>query len=149
MDNEYFLCGPPGMKDGVLMTLEEMVSDKDRIHVEVFTIDEAGEPENDKEDEVSSFAGNCSASIVMDGDDFEVDIKEGQVVLQAALDAGIDAPFSCRGGMCMTCRAKLTAGNVKMDKNYALTDSEVEEGYILTCQAHPTTDKIGVDYDAY
>jgi ring-1,2-phenylacetyl-CoA epoxidase subunit PaaE len=148
-DNEYFLCGPPGMKDGVLMTLEEMVSNKDRIHVEVFTIDEVEDEVSEKEDGASSFAGNCSASIVMDGDDFEVDIKEGQVVLQAALDAGIDAPFSCRGGMCMTCRAKLTDGSVNMDKNYALTDSEVEEGYILTCQAHPTTDKIGVDYDAY
>ena len=85
----------------------------------------------------------------MDGDEFEIEIPEGQVVLQAALDAGIDAPFSCRGGMCMTCRAKLTEGSVKMDKNYALTDSEVDEGYILTCQAHPTADKIGVDYDAY
>ena len=148
-DNEYFLCGPPGMKDGVLLTLEEVVSDKDRIHVEVFTIDEEGGQKNDKEDGASSFAGNCSALIVMDGDDYEVDIKEGQVVLQAALDAGIDAPFSCRGGMCMTCRAKLTDGSVNMDKNYALTDSEVEEGYILTCQAHPTTEKIGVDYDAY
>jgi len=148
-DNEYFLCGPPGMKDGVLMTLEEVVSDKDRIHVEVFTIDEEGGQKNGNKDGASSFAGNCSASIVMDGDDFEVNIKEGQVVLQAALDAGIDAPFSCRGGMCMTCRAKLTDGSVNMDKNYALTDPEVEEGYILTCQAHPTSEKICVDYDAY
>jgi len=147
-DNEYFLCGPPGMKDGVLMTLEETVSHKDRIHVEVFTIDEEADTKEENE-ATSSFTGSCSATIVMDGDEFEIEVPEGEVILQAALDGGIDAPFSCRGGMCMTCRAKLTEGNVKMDKNYALTDAEVEEGYILTCQAHPTTDKIGVDYDAY
>jgi ring-1,2-phenylacetyl-CoA epoxidase subunit PaaE len=150
-DNEYFLCGPPGMKDGVLKTLEQNVANKETIHVEVFTVDTVmGTDAADQKEIVGKgFSGICSAVIVMDGDEFEVDIPKGKVVLQAVLDSDIDAPYSCRGGMCMTCRAKLTEGSVEMEKNFALTDTEVDEGYILTCQSHPTTDKIAVDYDAY
>ena len=64
------------------------------------------------------------------------------------MDAGVDVPFSCKGAVCCTCRAKLMEGKVHMDMNYALTDQEVEDGYILTCQSHPITEKVIVDYDA-
>jgi len=70
-----------------------------------------------------------------------------QSILQAALDHGIEAPYSCQGGICSTCIAKLTEGKAEMRKNQILTDGELEEGFILTCQAHPTTDSITVDYD--
>ena len=65
----------------------------------------------------------------------------------SALNAGADAPYSCQGGVCTTCRAKLVEGKVRMDSNFALTDQEIEEGYILTCQAHPTTQKVKVSFD--
>ena len=72
----------------------------------------------------------------------------GLTILDAAIDAGVDAPFSCKGAVCCTCRAKVIEGKVKMDANFALTDAEVEEGFVLTCQAHPLTEKVVIDFDA-
>jgi ring-1,2-phenylacetyl-CoA epoxidase subunit PaaE len=72
----------------------------------------------------------------------------GLTILDAAIDAGVDAPFSCKGAVCCTCRAKVIEGKAKMDANFALTDAEVEDGFILTCQAHPLTEKLVVDFDA-
>ena len=71
----------------------------------------------------------------------------GQNILDAALQQGADLPFACKGGVCCTCRAKLMSGNVRMDVNYALEQEEVEQGFILTCQAHPTTEKVFIDFD--
>ncbi|MBI3519296.1 MAG: 2Fe-2S iron-sulfur cluster binding domain-containing protein, partial [Bacteroidetes bacterium] len=73
---------------------------------------------------------------------------EGLTILDAAIDAGVDAPFSCKGAVCCTCRAKVMEGKVKMDANFALTDAEVEDGFILTCQSHPLTEKVVIDFDA-
>jgi ring-1,2-phenylacetyl-CoA epoxidase subunit PaaE len=73
---------------------------------------------------------------------------EGDTILTAALKQGIDLPFACKGGVCSTCRAKLQEGKVLMDRNYALESEEVAKGFILTCQSHPTTDKVFVDFDA-
>ena len=72
----------------------------------------------------------------------------GDTILDAAIEFGIDAPYSCKGAVCCTCRAKVLEGKVSMDANFALTDKEVEQGYILTCQAHPLTEKVVLDYDA-
>jgi ring-1,2-phenylacetyl-CoA epoxidase subunit PaaE len=69
-------------------------------------------------------------------------------ILEAAIEAGVDAPFSCKGAVCCTCRAKVLEGKVKMSANFALTDDEVAEGFILTCQSHPITETVVVDYDA-
>ena len=74
-------------------------------------------------------------------------VREGQAVLDAALATGADLPFACKGGVCCTCRAKLTEGKVEMDANYALDEEEVEAGFILTCQAHPLTPVLKVDFD--
>jgi len=74
--------------------------------------------------------------------------SNGLNILDAAIQHGVDAPFSCKGGVCCTCRAKVIEGKAKMDVNYALTEQEVAEGFILTCQAHPITEKVVVDYDA-
>jgi len=148
-DNEYFLCGPPGMKDGVLECLEELKLDPEKIHVEVFTFDTVKDTEaaDNQEALQTELFCDCKATIIIDDEEHEVAIESGTVVLQAALDAGLDASFSCRGGMCMTCRAKLVDGKVKMKLNYALTDKEIELGYILTCQSQPTTATITVNYD--
>ena len=80
--------------------------------------------------------------------DLEVD-PAGDSVLQYALDEGLDAPYSCQGGVCTTCKAKKISGEVEMDVNFALTDGEIKEGYILTCQSHPVTDELEITYDIY
>lgn len=77
---------------------------------------------------------------------FELDIQ-GKTILDAAIDAGVDAPYSCKGGVCTSCMAKLLEGTVKMDANYALTDKEVASGFILCCQAHPTSDTVKLTWD--
>ena len=74
---------------------------------------------------------------------------DGKDVLQAAQDMGADVPFSCKGGVCCTCRAKIMEGTAKMDLNFSLEESEIEEGFILTCQAHPTSDTLVVSFDEY
>ena len=87
-------------------------------------------------------------TIKLDGTDTAVDLDEsGDVILEAGLSAGLDVPFSCQGGICTTCMAKVEKGSVKMDSNFALSEKEVEEGFILTCQAHPTSDEVIVNYD--
>lgn len=91
------------------------------------------------------------AKITIKLDDTETSInlnEDAEVILEAALSAGLDAPFSCQGGICTTCMAKLEKGTVKMDSNFALTDREVAEGFILTCQSHPTSEEVVVNYDA-
>jgi len=86
--------------------------------------------------------------ITLDGSTHEIAMKEqNATILEEALDAGLDAPYSCQGGVCTTCKCKITEGNVSMDTNFALTDTEVAQGYILACQARPTTEKIAIDFD--
>ncbi len=81
-------------------------------------------------------------------DDKEHTIQVGsETVLEAALKAGVDAPFSCRSAICSTCMAQLVEGKVEMEMNHVLTDEELEEGFIVTCQSHPTTDKVKISYD--
>ena len=147
-DNEYFVCGPTGMKDNVLAYLDSTDINKETIHVEIFTSDPEPVVEEETESPVTTGAiESCEATIILDGDEYNMTIGKGDVVLQVVLDAGIDAPYSCRGGMCSTCRAKVTEGKADMKINSALTDGEVEEGYILTCQAFPLTSTLTVDYD--
>ena len=142
-DNEFFVCGPTVMMDNVRKALEESKVDKNSIHIEYFTTP----VEPPKTDLNKSEYVACTATIILDGDERIIQIPAGESVLQAALDASMDAPYACRGGSCCTCRAKLIEGKVIMDVNYALLDSEVAEGYILTCQSHPITPTVIVDYD--
>jgi len=84
----------------------------------------------------------------MDGDEFEYILSSrGNTILDSAMDEGADVPFSCKGAVCCTCKAKVMEGKAIMDKNYSLSEQEVGEGYILTCQAHPITENIIVDFD--
>src|SRR6266853_486349 len=93
------------------------------------------------------FIERLSVFPVIDGKRREVPVAEGEAILDAALRAGMDLPFACKGGMCSTCRAKLVEGAAQMEVNYSLEPWELEKGFILTCQARPTTDKVVVDYD--
>jgi ring-1,2-phenylacetyl-CoA epoxidase subunit PaaE len=91
-------------------------------------------------------ANLCKAKITLDGNHIELEITD-QTILESLLDAGYDPPYSCTSGVCTTCMAKLNKGQVEMEVNYGLGEEDVNEGFILTCQSHPTTDEIEVNYD--
>ena len=145
-DNDFFICGPTPMMDNARITLENLNVEKKRIHIEYFT----AAPAPLKTETATTNSENITGhvTVILDGSEtkFELNTK-GKSILDSALDAGVDVPFACKGGVCCTCRAKILEGKVKMDNNYALTDSEVEEGFVLTCQSHPLTPVVVVDYD--
>lgn len=144
--DDYFICGPGPMMENVKNVLEELKTPKEKIHIEYFTsvIEAVDKALGETGANVKS-----TVTVLQYGVETTFDLEtEGSTILDAATDAGVDAPFSCKGAVCCTCRAKVLEGKVKMDANFALTDAEVEEGYILTCQAHPLTEKVVVDYDA-
>ena len=85
--------------------------------------------------------------IICDGIEYKLDMLDDKTILELALENDIDAPYSCQGGICSTCLAKLNKGSVEMDNNQILTDDEVEDGYILSCQARPTSDEVGINFD--
>ena len=140
-ESEYFLCGPGEMIDRVKEKLEGMGVDHKHIHREYFTT-----PELDESERASGVAG-AKAVVTLNGKQLEVSIPEKKTILAALLDQKVDAPFSCTSGACSTCMAKLEKGKVKMDVCYALDEDEVAEGYILTCQSHPTTEEVVLTYD--
>jgi ring-1,2-phenylacetyl-CoA epoxidase subunit PaaE len=144
--DEYFICGPGPMMDNVKATLEGLNIPKEKIHIEYFTsvIDAVNKAEGGAQENVKA-----SVKVIQYGVETDFDLETGSIsILEAAIEAGVDAPFSCKGAVCCTCRAKVLEGKVKMDANFALTDQEVEEGFILTCQSHPITEKVVIDYDA-
>ena len=145
-DSEFFICGPGPMMENAKNILEGLKVEKKRIHIEYFT----AVLEATAKVETSSASGKelSKVTIILDGKETELELGEnGKVILDAAIDADLDVPFACKGAVCCTCRAKLIEGKVKMDNNFALTDSEVEDGFILTCQSHPLTPVVKVDYD--
>jgi ring-1,2-phenylacetyl-CoA epoxidase subunit PaaE len=148
----FFVCGPEAMIHDVRSTLEGMGVAPAKIHFELFTTPVAAAAEVKTQTETTSNAnqktGTSAVEIVLDGNRMEFELAyNGMTVLDAALKRGADLPFSCKGGVCCTCRAKLVEGEVHMDLNYSLEDDELERGYILTCQSHPRTAKIVVDFD--
>jgi ring-1,2-phenylacetyl-CoA epoxidase subunit PaaE len=133
--------------ENVKTTLEGLKIAKEKIHIEYFNavIDAVNKEEN------NSLGANVKSKIkvLQYGIETDFELQTSSIsILDAAIEAGVDAPFSCKGAVCCTCRAKVLEGKVKMDANFALTDAEVEEGFILTCQAHPLTEKVVIDYDA-
>jgi len=139
----YFICGPGEMIDTVSDFLTMKGIEKSKIHFERFTTTEKEETSKKQTEEITS---NVLVSI--DGDDFEFTLSSnGKSILDAAMDAGADVPFSCKGGVCCTCKAKVLKGKASMNQNSSLSEEEVEDGFILTCQAHPITENIIVDFD--
>ena len=95
-----------------------------------------------------NFEGESKVTVIYDDEEVEFSLsKNGDTILDVAMDNDLDVPFSCKGAVCCTCRAKVKLGKVVMDANYSLSDQEVEDGYILTCQAHPASEKVIVDFD--
>lgn len=146
--DEFLVCGPGGMIDAVTAEIAEMGVPRERVHVERFHIDGPVAGRRETAEGVAS-GGKAEVSILLDGVEsrFNLDFN-GESILDAAMANGLDVPFACKGGMCCTCRARLEKGEVDMDLNYALTPEEVSEGYILTCQSHPRTEEVRVNYDS-
>jgi ring-1,2-phenylacetyl-CoA epoxidase subunit PaaE len=138
----FYLCGPEAMIHVVKDVLTDNGIDKERIHFELFKAAKPVEIE-----EKVSVAGKTTVTITVDDETTTFEMSQKQTVLEAALDEDIDAPYSCQGGICSSCLARLKEGEITMRQNNILTESEVAEGLILTCQAHPTTSTIVVDYD--
>jgi ring-1,2-phenylacetyl-CoA epoxidase subunit PaaE len=147
-DNEYFVCGPGPMMENVKTCLTELKTDEKRVHIEYFTAVLEAVNKAEAASSAPAASGLSKITVILDGQrtDFEL-AANGKVILDKALDMGLDVPYACKGAVCCTCRAKLLEGKVKMDNNYALTDNEVKEGFILTCQSHPLSPTVVVDYD--
>ncbi|KJC45864.1 phenylacetic acid degradation protein [Bradyrhizobium sp. LTSP885] len=144
--DHVFICGPTGMSETIEATCREIGIADERIHVERFVSEFGGKP-RPKTVVAAGAPPKAIASLVIDGKRREVPVADGESILDAALRAGMDLPFACKGGMCSTCRAKLVEGDAKMDLNYSLEPWELKAGFILTCQAKPCSEKVVVDYD--
>jgi ring-1,2-phenylacetyl-CoA epoxidase subunit PaaE len=147
--DEFFICGPKEMIFCVKDFLEQMDIDKKKIHFELFTT--PGQKHLAAGTRQSALSGNGPTSkitVKLDGRSFDFDLGfNSENILDAALKQGADLPFACKGGVCCTCKAKLLEGEVEMDVNWGLEHEEVEQGFILTCQSHPVTEKVVVDFD--
>jgi ring-1,2-phenylacetyl-CoA epoxidase subunit PaaE len=139
--DKYYLCGPEEMITAVSTVLKEHnVADKN-IKFELFST-------STKENKAaSSHEGHTKITVLVDDEETTFEMSQKQTLLEAALKQGIDAPYSCQGGICSSCLARIKSGTAEMKKNSILTDGEIAQGLILTCQAHPTSTEIFVDYD--
>lgn len=139
----FYICGPTGLVQEMQDCLAFFGVSKDKIHIELFTAIESTEPI-----EKAAFSGESNVKVMIDGETASFTMKgEQHSVLELAEKNGLDAPYSCRGGVCCSCRAKVLKGSAKMRSNFSLTDEEVSQGYILTCQAFPTSDELIVSFD--
>ncbi|MDG5491126.1 ferredoxin--NADP reductase [Psychroserpens sp. SPM9] len=139
----YYLCGPEAMIHSVKDVLTSHDISEERIHFELF---KAAKPVIVDEN-ASVASGKTKVTVLLDDETVSFEMSQKQTVLEAALDEDIDAPYSCQGGICSSCIARITEGEATMRQNNILTDGELAEGLILTCQAQPTTPTLFVDYD--
>ncbi|MBN9427019.1 MAG: phenylacetate-CoA oxygenase/reductase subunit PaaK [Burkholderiales bacterium] len=145
--DEAFVCGPDPMMNAAEAALRARGLAPARIHIERFGVPlpaagslRAAAPMID--------GPRAAVSVIVDGKARELQVPfEGQVILDAGLAAGINLPYACKGGVCCTCRARVLEGQVRMDKNYTLEEQEIADGYVLTCQSHPLTERVVLSYD--
>jgi ring-1,2-phenylacetyl-CoA epoxidase subunit PaaE len=143
--DHWWLCGPYGMVTDAMGVLAELGVPAGRVHRELFYVEDvAPEPARHAEADVAG----STVTVVLDGRRTTTSVAPGTPVLDGAQRARPDLPFACKGGVCGTCRAKLTAGQVRMRRNFALEEAELAAGYVLTCQSLPVSDELTVDYDA-
>lgn len=139
--NEAFICGPEKMIETSKETLISYGLNEKNIHFELFT---ASTSTNEN---LEVFKGECEITVIVDDEEETFTMDSTATILTASLAEGLDAPYSCQGGICSSCLAKVTEGKAVMEKNSVLSENEVKEGFVLTCQAHPVTQKITVDFD--
>ncbi|MEU2435086.1 2Fe-2S iron-sulfur cluster-binding protein [Streptomyces rubradiris] len=138
----WFLCGPYGLVEGAERALRDLGVARDRIHQEIFHVDAGSAP-------AATVAAPAHSTVTarLDGRGGTWPVREGESLLETVLRNRPDAPYACKGGVCGTCRAFLVAGEVRMDRNFALETEETEAGYVLACQSHPLTERVGLDFD--
>ena len=140
--DNYYLCGPEPMIVLIRELLEKKGVPSDNVFFELFTSSEGEQKQN-----IMAEEGKTKLTIILDEEEQQIVMDRKQTVLDAVLKADIDAPYSCQGGICSTCIARISNGEATMEKNQILTDGEIADGFVLTCQAHPTTPTLTVDYD--
>tara|TARA_B100001758_G_C18401024_1_gene609001 strand:- start:1093 stop:2157 length:1065 start_codon:yes stop_codon:yes gene_type:complete len=147
--NSFYICGPGDMIDSADVFLQEKNISTNNINFERFTASSVGlNDSNSIEQKVEKDNITSALMVTVDGDDFEFSLESnGKSILDAAMEEGADVPFSCKGGVCCVCKAKVIEGEVIMDQNFSLSDDEVNEGFILSCQAHPVSKIVKVDFD--
>jgi ring-1,2-phenylacetyl-CoA epoxidase subunit PaaE len=143
----WFICGPGPMMDAAEGALLDRNIPKERIHIERFTADRPAGAVAKEMAQLQTQAEGVTVAVTLDGRTRRVPFTAGNI-LDSARASGLPAPFACKAGVCATCRAKVTKGKVEMAVHYGLTDEEVAEGYVLTCQSVPVGDGVAVDYDA-
>ena len=151
--DEVFVCGPADMIDSTERALLKLGVAEGRIRTERFFVGipsdvRASEADNSSASEAST-GKSVSLNVNIGGKNHRIEMRSSDNILDAAMSAGLDVPFSCKAGVCCTCKARITVGEAQMEKNFTLDAEEVARGFVLTCQARPTTDTISVDYDAY
>ncbi|WP_153161553.1 1,2-phenylacetyl-CoA epoxidase subunit PaaE [Zoogloea sp. 1C4] len=148
--DEVFICGPEAMIDATQQALLEVGVRPDRIYTERFTANTplpAGKVPTGTRDPASEAAKSVALTVILDGKEHEMAMAPHEHVLDVALNAGLDLPFSCKAGVCCTCRAKVMEGSVEMDKNFTLEAAEMDQGFVLSCQARPTSGRLLVSFD--
>ncbi|WP_374245616.1 1,2-phenylacetyl-CoA epoxidase subunit PaaE [Zoogloea sp.] len=148
--DEVFICGPEAMIDATQQALLEVGVRPDRIYTERFTANTplpAGKVPTGPRDAAGEAARSVALTVILDGKEHEMAMAPHEHVLDVALNAGLDLPFSCKAGVCCTCRAKVIEGSVEMDKNFTLEAAEMAQGFVLSCQARPTCRRLLVSFD--
>ena len=149
--DEVFICGPEGMMEATERALLDCGVPARNIHTERF-----GSPPRDAaltrprpsvQAQAAQAQGTIPLNLTLDGKTHALHMRANEHVLEVALAAGLDLPYSCKAGVCCTCRARVTAGAVVMDRNFTLESWEVDKGFVLTCQARPTTEEISINFD--
>lgn len=142
--DDYYLCGPEDLIQNAREILSQSSISEEKIHFEMF--------KSKKTDVLDNTVGKkthqqVQTTVIIDQEEFHFTMDSQENVLQKALDNDVDAPYSCRGGVCQTCRCKIIEGSAEMNVNYTLTEKEIAQGYLLSCQAKPTSDKLIVSFD--
>lgn len=143
-----FICGPEPMMLGISASLRSHGLTEDQIKFELFASSQPGRlAQTARSGDTTSVSKTTRATVKLDGTSRSFDMRQDQSLLEAALENALDAPFACKAGVCSTCRCRVVEGQVEMLTNHALEDYEVENGFVLSCQSYPLTDKVVVDYD--
>jgi ring-1,2-phenylacetyl-CoA epoxidase subunit PaaE len=145
---EYFICGPSAMMDEAGHALKEMGIAADKVHQEHFSAPLTHPmDEEPKAAESSNEVREQKVTVILEGEEREISVGPNESILEACLDNDLDPPYACMIGSCCTCKAKLLSGSVIMDDREGLTDEEIADGFVLTCQSHPTSPNVKVSYD--
>lgn len=144
-----FICGPEPMMLAIADSLKTHGLEPDQIKFELFSAGQQGQLAQRERAAKAEGQKGTQVTVILDGAERQFEMTKSQSVLDAALEAGEDAPFSCKAGVCSTCMCKVIEGEVEMVSNHALEDYEVERGYVLSCQSYPLTDTLKIDYDTH